>query len=328
MVNLDWQHRVVADEVSAGWQKVLSQGDFILEFARFSSVAHCVGVANGTDALEIALRALEVGPGDEVIVPANTFIATASAVVRAGADVVLADVDPVTLLVDPAAVGAAVGPRTAALIPVHLYGQMAPMPALEKVASRAGVPMVEDAAQSQGASQAGRASGSIGAAAGTSFYPGKNLGAYGDAGAVLTGDADVARRVRAIRDHGSSRKYEHDERGFNSRLDTLQAVVLRAKLRHLAAWNDHRREAAQRYEALLQAVPGVTTPGVGEGNEHVWHLYVVQVPDRDRVLAELQGKGIGAGIHYPKPVHLHGAFASLGLGRGTFPVAEAAAGRI
>ena len=336
-MDLAWQHAQIADEVWAGWGRVVSAGDFILgqdvrsfeeEFAAFSGVDHCVGVANGTDALELALRAIGVGPGDEVVVPANTFVATASAVVRAGADVVLADVDPVTLLLDPDGLAAAGGPRTRAVVPVHLYGQMAPMDGITAVADRAGIAVVEDAAQSQGARQGGRPSGSVGLVAATSFYPGKNLGAYGDAGAVVTGDAAVDRAVRAMRDHGSRVKYEHPERGFNSRLDTLQAVVLRAKLARLDGWNALRREAAGRYGALLASVPGVEAPAVGAGNEHVWHLYVVQVDERDRVLAELQADGIGAGIHYKHPVHQHGAFAHLGKGPGSFPVAEAAAGRI
>lgn len=337
LVDLAWQHAHVAAEVAAGWERVVTRGDFILgedvrafeeEFAAFSGTAHCVGLANGTDAIELALRALGVGPGDEVVVPANTFVATASAVLRAGADVVLADVDPATLLLDPEALAAVVGPRTRAVVPVHLYGQMAPMDAVGAVAARAGAAVVEDAAQSQGARQEGRPSGSVGRVAATSFYPGKNLGAYGDAGAVVTGDGEVARTVRALRDHGSTVKYEHPERGFNSRLDTLQAVVLRAKLARLEEWNRLRSAAAGRYGELLAGVDGVTLPVVAAGNDHVWHLYVVQVDDRDRVLGDLQAAGIGAGLHYRRPVHLHGAFAHLGKGEGSFPVAEAAAARI
>ena len=337
LVDLAWQHQQIESEVWAGWERVVHRGDFILgeavcsfeeAFASFSEVPHCVGVANGTDALEIALRCIGVGPGDEVILPANTFVATASAVLRAGADVVLADVDPATLLVDPAAVAAAIGPRTAAVIPVHLHGQMAPTDAVCALAERAGLAVLEDAAQSQGARQRGRTSGSLGLVAATSFYPGKNLGAYGDAGAVLTGDDEIARTARAMRDHGSLVKYEHPERGFNSRLDTLQAVVLLAKLSRLADWNRMRQDAARRYGELLATVPGVTLPVTAEGNEHVWHLFVVQVDQRDRVLAELHAGGIGAGIHYRDPVHLQGAFSHLGKGAGSFPVAETAARRI
>jgi dTDP-4-amino-4,6-dideoxygalactose transaminase len=269
-----------------------------------------------------------VRPGGEVIVPANTFIATAEAASRIGAVPVPVDVDPVHLLIDPAAVRAALGPRTEAIVPVHLFGQVAPVEEIGKLAADAGVPMIEDAAQSQGALRFGRAAGSFGLAAGTSFYPGKNLGAAGDAGGVTTSDAEVARTVRVLAAHGSARKYEHETIGMNSRLDTVQAVVLEAKLRRLAGWNAARRVAAARYAALLAGVPGVRVPVSAVGNEDVWHLYVVQVDERDRVLRELNEAGIGAGIHYPTPVHLTGAYAGLGLGAGAFPVAEAAADRI
>jgi dTDP-4-amino-4,6-dideoxygalactose transaminase len=315
---------------------VLAAGDFILgadvvafeeEFARFSGAAHCVGVANGTDALELALRARGVGPGDEVVLPANTFVATAEAVSRTGARPVLVDCDPEHLLVDPDRVGAAVTGRTRAVVAVHLYGQMAPVDGLREVVP-AGVDIIEDAAQSQGATRHGQGSGSVGAVAATSFYPGKNLGAYGDAGAVLTSDEATAATVRALRAHGGTRKYVHDQVGMNSRLDTLQAVVLRAKLRRLAGWNEQRREAARRYALLLGGRDDVVLPTVRAGNEHVWHLYVVRVPDRDAVLAHLSAAGIGAGIHYPQPIHLLGAYQDLGDGPGAYPVAEAAAGML
>jgi dTDP-4-amino-4,6-dideoxygalactose transaminase len=263
-----------------------------------------------------------------VIVPANTFVATVGAVRRAGATPVLADVDDECLLLDPDLVRAAITPRTKAIVPVHLYGQVAPMEELSPFATGTGIAIIEDAAQAQGASRHGRPAGSFGVAAGTSFYPGKNLGAYGDAGAVLTVDPDVARRVRLMRDHGSERKYEHEVVGWNSRLDTLQAIVLHAKLRRLGRWNDARRAAAVRYDSLLAEVPRVRVPVTMSGNVHVWHLYVVRVPERDRVLAALQAGGIGASIHYPTPIHLTGAYGSLGYGPGSFPVAEAAAEEI
>jgi dTDP-4-amino-4,6-dideoxygalactose transaminase len=335
LVDLQVQHRQVAAEIEEGWARVVAEGSFVggpdvgafeEEFARFSGARHCVGVANGTDALELALRARGVGPGDEVIVPANTFVATAEAVSRTGADPVLADCDDEHLLVDPAAVAAKVGPRTRAVMAVHLYGQMAPLAALSD-AVPAGVDLIEDAAQSQGATQHGRPSGSVGVAAGTSFYPGKNLGAYGDGGAVLTSDEPTAGTVRALGAHGGTRKYTHDLIGMNSRLDTLQAVVLRAKLRRLDAWNEQRRAAAHRYDVLLSGVAGVRLPATAPGNVPVWHLYVVRVAERDRVLARLVEAGIGAGIHYPQPVHLLGAYGHLGR-RGEFPVAEAAARRL
>ncbi|KQR12194.1 DegT/DnrJ/EryC1/StrS aminotransferase family protein [Cellulomonas sp. Leaf334] len=337
LVDLGAQQAEIAEEVRAGLDEVFATtafvggpavGRFEAAYAAFSQATHCVGVANGTDALELALRAAGVRPGGEVIVPANTFIATAEAASRIGAVPVPVDVDPVHLLIDPAAVRAAVGPRTEAIVPVHLFGQVAPVEEIGKIAADAGVPMIEDAAQSQGALRHGRAAGSFGLAAGTSFYPGKNLGAAGDAGAVTTSDAEVARTVRVIAAHGSARKYEHETIGMNSRLDTVQAVVLEAKLRRLAGWNDARRAAAARYAELLSGIDGVRVPVSAAGNEDVWHLYVVQVDERDRVLRELNEAGIGAGIHYPTPVHLTGAYADLGLRAGAFPVAEAAAARI
>jgi dTDP-4-amino-4,6-dideoxygalactose transaminase len=337
-VDLSAQHAAIAGEVARGWQEVLDAAAFIggpqvaafeQEFAEFSMTRHCVGVGNGTDAIEIALRALGIGPGDECILPANTFVATAEAVCRAGARPVLVDcAGDDTYLIDAAAVEAAITPRTRAIIPVHLYGQAAPAERLLPLAQRAGAWVVEDAAQAHGARRHGVCAGGLGHAAATSFYPGKNLGAYGDAGAVLTASDDLAARMRMIRDHGSPRKYEHEVFGVNSRLDTLQAVVLSAKLRRLAGWNAARREAAARYDAMLAAVPGVVLPRTADGNEHVWHLYVVRVPDRDRVLKELHAAGIGAGIHYRLPVHLTTAFSGLGYPEGAFPRAELTAGQI
>lgn len=332
LVDLSAQHSAVANEVAAGWQEVLSRTAFIggpqvavfeREYADFNGVAHCVAMANGTDSIEIALRALGIGYGDECILPANTFIATAEAVARAGATPVLVDcADDGTYLIDTDAVEAAVSPRTAVIIPVHLYGQAVPVERLSPLARRIGAWIVGDAAQSHGARRNRTSTGALGDVAATSFYPGKNLGAYGDAGAALTNDADVATRMRMIRDHGSPAKYRHEVLGVNSRLDTLQAVVLSAKLRRLDEWNAGRRAAAARYHELLSNCAAVVRPRTLEGNEHVWHLYTVRVPDRDRVLKELHAAGIGAGIHYPVPVHLTPAFAGLGYVQGTFPVAE------
>lgn len=340
LVDLKAAHAEVADEVRAGFERVMAAtafvggeevGAFEREYAAFGRVAHCVGVANGTDALELALRASGVGAGDEVVLPANTFIATAGAVARIGARPVLVDCAPDSYLMDVTAALDAVGARTRAVVPVHLYGQCADVAALA-----AGLPervrIVEDAAQSQGASRAGRTPGS-GHIAATSFYPGKNLGAYGDAGAVLTDDAERAQTVRAIANHGGTAKYRHDVAGFNSRLDGLQAVVLRAKLARLADGNRARRSAAARYDALLDelaAAGRVVRPVTVPGTAHVWHLYVVQVlgADRDDVVGKLNAEGIGAGVHYPAPVHLTPAFAGLGHGRGAFPHAELAAGRM
>jgi dTDP-4-amino-4,6-dideoxygalactose transaminase len=335
LVDLKLQHERVADEVQSGFERVLANTSFVLgpdvqaferAYAEFCGVGHCVGVGNGTDAIELALRAVGVGPGDEVITAANTFVATAEAIVRTGAKLVLADCDEHFLL-DPTAARAAITDRTKAIVPVHLYGQMAPM---ERYADAVagGVHLIEDAAQSQGAMRNGRRSGSVGIAAATSFYPGKNLGAYGDAGAVTTDDAEIAERLHALRNHGGVRKYEHLEIGVNSRLDGLQAVVLAAKLRRLEEWNDERRVAAERYGDLLKGMDEVRAPEVVPGNEHVWHLYVVRVRRRDEVLAHMNAAGVGAGIHYPVPVHLLPAFADRGWGPGAFPTAELLAGEI
>jgi len=336
LVDLAWQHAEVDDEVRAGIDATFRDLDFVggkavaefeREYADFLGSAHCIGVANGTDALELALRALDVGRGHDVVLPANTFIATAEAVVRAGARPVLADVDEDHLLLAPDAAAAALTPATRAVVAVHLYGQPAPV---ERIRAAVGpdVVVVEDAAQSQGARRFGQSAGTLGTVAGTSFYPGKNLGAYGDAGAVLTDDAEVARRVRLLANHGSDVRYRHELIGFNSRLDTIQAVVLLAKLRRLAQWNRLRSEAAVRYDALLADVPEVRRPRVLDGNDHVWHLYVVRVANRDDVLAHLHTEGIGAAVHYPVPVHLQPAFRDLGAGTGRHPVAERAAAEI
>jgi dTDP-4-amino-4,6-dideoxygalactose transaminase len=336
-LDLAAQQAEIADEVLPVWRAQFSAAAFIggaevtafeQEYAAYIGVEHCVGVANGTDAVELALRAVGVGPGDEVIIPVNTFIATAEAATRIGAVPVFVDVDDEFLLIDPAAVAAAITPRTRAIVPVHLYGQTAPMEELTGIAVRHGLMVVEDAAQSQGATSPSGRAGSLGRVAATSFYPGKNLGAAGDAGAVLTDDPGVAEFVRNVGAHGSSVKYVHDRAGVNSRLDAIQATVLRAKLRRLDAWNAARRAAADRYADLLADLPGVRVPTGRPGNTDVWHLYVVRVAERDRVLAELGRAGIGAAIHYPTPLHLTAAYAGLGYRPGQFPVAEAAADRI
>ena len=303
---------------------------FEAEFAAFSGVRHCVSVANGTDALELALRATGIPPGSEVIVPANTFIATAEAVVRAGGRPVPVDCDD-DALIDVAQVAAAITPETWAVMPVHLYGQMADMETLASICDSRSLALVEDAAQAQGAERNGRGIGFWGMAAGTSFYPGKNLGAYGDGGAVLTDDAAVAAVVRRLANHGSEVKYIHTVVGTNSRLDALQAVVLRAKLALLAEWNSLRRQAAALYGEMLEPLEAaglIRRPRVVAGNTPVWHLYVVRVDRRDEVLAHLTASGIGAGIHYPVPLHRTEAFAHLGYGPGDFPRAEAQADEI
>ncbi len=328
LVDLGWQHEQIKDEVLAGWSDVLERKSFILgpqvgqfeaEFARFSGVEHCIGVGSGTDALELAFRAAGVGPGDEVVLPANTFIATALAVTRSGATPVLVDCDPETYLITAETIAPAVNTRTKAIVPVHLYGQMAPVQEIMEAFSE--LIVIEDGAQSQGATRHGRPSGSVGHIGATSFYPGKNIGAYGDAGAVLTNDSDLGEQVHKLRNWGSDVKYFHPEKGFNSRLDTIQAVVLLAKLARLEQWNKLRVDAAGRY---LDALDGsdLVLPTVADGNEHVWHLFVLQVDDRDRVLKALNEAGIGAGIHYPIPIHLQGAYQELGRGSGSFPNSE------
>ncbi|WP_346233188.1 DegT/DnrJ/EryC1/StrS family aminotransferase [Parafrigoribacterium mesophilum] len=329
LVDLSIQHEEIAEEVRAGFERVLAAGNFILgqevdsfeaQFAQFCGVEHVVGVGSGTDALELALRAGGIRSGDEVIAPTNTFVATAEAVVRAGGIIRLVDCDE-NYLIDPAGVSEALSPRTKAIIGVDLYGQVAPAQSLREVAGP-DILLVEDAAQSQGARQQGQRAGGLGDVAGTSFYPGKNLGAYGDGGAVLTNSSTIADRLRRLRNHGGTRRYEHLELGTNSRLDTLQAVVLSAKLSRLDRWNQARRDAAAYYTQLLEEVPDVIAPRTAEGNEHVFHLYVVRVPQRDRVMAMLRDAGIGAAVHYPAPLHRLPAFTHLGIGAGTFPMAE------
>lgn len=343
LVDLKAAHEEVEQEVREGFARVLATTGFVggpevaafeQEFAAFSGVSRCVGVANGTDALELILRAVGLGPGDEAVLPVNTFAATAEAVSLTGATPVFVDCDPDSYLIDVEAAAAAIGPRTKVLLPVHLYGQLAPVERLREALGDAPVRIVEDAAQCQGASRFGRQAGA-GSVAATSFYPGKNLGAYGDAGAVITDDGELADAVRIRANHGGRSKYEHVVVGRNSRLDALQAVVLRAKLKRLAGWNEARRAAAARYHALLAGQDQIQLPAVLEGNEHVWHLYVVKVGEpgdgaarRDAIVEKLNADGIGAGVHYPFPLHLTPAFADLDNFRGAFPNAEDAADRI
>lgn len=317
--------RVLGDAAFVGGPDVEA---FEREFADYCGVEHCVGVANGTDAIELALRAVGVKPADEVIIPANTFIATAEAVARVGAVPVLVDVRADTLLMDAERVSDALTARTRAVVPVHLFGQIADIDQIAAALAGTSIPIVEDAAQSHGAGRGGRRSGALGLVAGTSFYPGKNLGAAGDAGAVTTNDPGVANTIRLLANHGSPVKYRHDLVGFNSRLDTIQAVVLRHKLRRLDDWNTARQHLASRYTARLQDRGDVVVPVVDHVGEPVWHLYVIQVPRRDDVMRAMLDMGVGVGIHYPHPVHLTPAFAWLHRGAGAFPVSESAANRM
>jgi dTDP-4-amino-4,6-dideoxygalactose transaminase len=300
------------------------------EFAAFCGGGYAVGCGNGTDAIEIAVREV-LGGGDgsgEVITVTNTFIATTEAITTAGYRPVLVDCRPGTYEMDPAAVARAITPRTKAILPVHLYGQMAPMDEIMTVAQKHGLKVVEDAAQAHGASWKGKGPGQWGDAATFSFYPGKNLGAWGDGGAVFTRDAGLAKRIRMRANHGRTDKYLHEFEGRNSRLDGLQAAVLRVKLRHLADWNAARRRAASWYDRFLEGDNRITRPVVDPAGEHVFHLYVVEVDDRDRVLADLQKRGIGAGVHYPVPLHKQPAYAGHGYAAADFPVATASADRI
>lgn len=328
--------REVRHAVEQGWNQVLESGRFIggpavAEFERawasYCGVPHAVGVANGTDALQLTLRALGIGAGDEVIVPANTFVATAEAVVLAGAVPRFADVSQQTLLLTPDHLEAALTPRTRAVIVVHLYGQMPDMGALGRAAGRAGIAVIEDAAQAHGATWHGRRAGSLGRAGCFSFYPGKNLGAFGDAGAVVTADAGLAERISCLRDHGrlTGSHYDHEFAGMNSRLDALQAVTLTAKLSRLDAWTQARRSIAARYRAALGS-GAARMPAEEPGSNGVYHLAVVQVRERGRVQRHLATLGIQTLVHYPIPCHLQVPYRQFAAG--PLPVAEQSAGQV
>jgi dTDP-4-amino-4,6-dideoxygalactose transaminase len=301
---------------SSAFTNGLAVTEFERAFAAYCGTEHCVGVASGLDALRLALLAEGIEQGDEVIVPANTFAATLEAVIQAGATPVLVDAHVEDFNLDPTAVDAAVTVRTRFVVPVHLYGQMADLGALPAVT------IVEDACQAHGAMRDGRKAGSVGQAAAFSFYPAKNLGAFGDAGGLTTDDADLAGRVRALREHGQYGKYEHELVGYTARLDTIQALVLLRKLPLLDRWNEERRAAARTYAALLRGVGDLQLPAVSEGSEPVWHLYVVRTSDPDGLAAFLRDRGIGTGRHYPQPLHLAPAYAHLGYRQGEFPVTE------
>ena len=291
-------------------------------FGAYCGTTECIGVSNGLDGLRLSLIAAGIEPGDEVIVPANTFVATVEAVTQAGARPILVDASASDYNIDVDAVAAAIGPRTRFLLPVHLYGQLADVVRLERVAADAEIRIVEDACQAHGAIRSGRRAGSIGVAAAFSFYPGKNLGAMGDAGAVVTSDDGIARAVRTLREHGQTRKYVHLVEGWTARLDTIQALVLLHKLPHLDRWNDARRSAAKFYSEALAGTGDLRLPPVAEESEPVWHLYVVRTARPEELADFLAARGIGTGRHYPEPVHLTAAYRGLGYARGAFPVAE------
>jgi len=295
------------------------------EFARFCEAAEAVGVSSGTDALRFAYLAMDIRPGDEVITVPNTFIATTAALTQAGATIRFVDVLPGTLLIDPAQVETAITPRTVGIVPVHLYGMPADMGRLMEIADARGLWVVEDAAQAHGARYRGRRCGAIGVMGAFSFYPGKNLGACGEGGAIVSNDHGRLSTTRTLRDHGQSKKYYHDMEGYNGRLDAIQAGFLRLKLRHLERWNEDRRRAARLYRDGLAAVSDVTLLDWPEDVEPVFHLLVARVPQRDAVQRFLRARGVETGLHYPLPLHLQEAYRHLGLGRGAFPVAERAA---
>lgn len=318
-------------ELDAAYQRVMESGCYILgeeveafenEFADYCNVKHCVGVGNGLDALHLILRAYGIGKGDEVIVPANTYIATWLAVSHTGAIPVPVEPDPHTYNIDPQRIEASVTSMTHAIIPVHLYGQSADMDTITKIAQKHGLKVIEDAAQAHGALYKGRRVGSLGNAAGFSFYPGKNLGALGDAGAVVTDDDELADRIRILRNYGSRVKYHDEVKGFNSRLDPLQAAFLRVKLKHLDEWNKKRREIASSYLRGLADASDLILPEVPSWVESVWHLFVIRSNQRDKLQKHLEQCGIGTLIHYPVPPHLSEAYTDMGREKGDFPITE------
>ena len=312
----------IARVVSSGWFIGGPEVDqFEAEYAAYCGANHAVGVANGLDALHLALRAMDVGPGDEVIVPSNTYIATWLAVNQCGATPVPVEPDASTYNIDPARIEAAITPRTKVILPAHLYGQPADMDPILAIARKHGLRVLEDGAQAHGARYKGRRLGAHGDVVAWSFYPGKNLGAMGDGGAVTTNDAQLADRILVLRNYGSRMKYVNEVKGYNSRLDPLQAAILRVKLLHLDAWNARRSVIAARYQQGL-ADCGLILPYVPDWAEPVWHLYVVQHPHRDALQKSLADVDVGTLIHYPIPAHLQAAFADLGLGKGVFPIAE------
>jgi dTDP-4-amino-4,6-dideoxygalactose transaminase len=336
LLDLSRTHAPLAAALAADFQRVLASGQFILgaehdaferELAAASGVRHAIGVSSGTSAISIALAALGVGPGDEVVVPAFTYFATASAVVQAGARPVFADIEPRRFGLAPDAVEAAITPRTRAILAVHLYGLACDLAPLQAIADRRGIPLLEDAAQAIGASDAGRVVGSSTAGATLSFFPTKNLGALGDAGAILTERDDLAARARLLRVHGDAGNYRHTALGTNARLDALQAAFLRTKLRHLAAWTEARRSLASLYRTALQGAP-ITLPEEPEGSRHTYHQFTVRAPRREALQAWLAERGIGTRVYYPIPLPAQPVFAEQGWTSDPFPVSNRAAAEV
>jgi len=330
-LDLKGQYDVIRDEIGSALQDVLEQtafagGPFVEkfeeEFARFCQCRFAMGVGSGTEALWVALKSVDIGPGDEVITAANTFIATAEAISLTGAEPVFVDVTPETYTIEPQLLEGAITWKTRAIIPVHLYGQMADMDEIMAIARKYNLLVIEDASQSHGATYKGKLAGSIADAGCFSFYPGKNLGAYGEAGAVVTNDERIAERVRVFRQHGQTRKHCHELLGWNCRMDGFQGAVLSVKLKYLKNWNDARREAANRYSEGLEGIDRVVLPFERAFRKHVYHIYPIRVPNRDDLMRSLAARDIHCGVHYPVPVHLQYAYRYLGLPPGTYPVTE------
>ena len=333
MVDLRAQYDAIREEIQAALREVLDSQQFILgpqvqaledEIARYCGAKFAVGLASGADALILALRAAGIAPGDEVLVPSFTYIATADSVSHLGARPVFVDIQPDTFTLDPAKLESKITSRTRAIVPVHLYGQPADLDPILQIARKHKLKVIEDNAQAIGATYKGKKTGSLGDLGCLSFYPTKNLGGYGDGGMVLTDSEELSKRLRSLRSHGESRKYFSEEQGWNSRLDEMQAAILRVKLRHLDAWNAARRANAARYDALLAGVPGLATPRVTPGAEHVFHQYTIRVPRRDSVQKALAEQGITTTVYYPTPVHLQPIYSSLGYHEGDLPASERA----
>ena len=336
-LNLKAQHHALKADILAAVSEVLDStafagGTYVTkfeeEFAAYCETKHGVGVGNGTDALWFALLALGIGPGDEVITVPNTFIATGEAITYCGAKPVFIDIDEQTYTMDPRLIEQAITPRTKAIIPVHLYGQMADMDPIMEIARKHRLAVIEDACQAHGAKYKGRTAGSIGDVGCFSFYPGKNLGACGEAGACITNSLELKNRMAMFRDHGQAKKYFHSVIGWNGRMDGIQGAILSIKLKHLKSWTDSRRAHARAYTQALSHVPGVLTPKEAAERQHVYHLYVLRVKQRDAVLKTLAERGVNCAIHYPVPLHLQDAYASLGIKPGSLPISERCAKEI
>ena len=330
-LDLKAQYKSIKEEVSAAIQQVFDRtafagGPFVSqfekEFAAFCKTQHCIGVGSGTEALWLALLGLDVGPGDEVITVPNTFIATAEAISCCGAKPVFVDVEEDTYNMNPHLLEAAITLKTRAIVPVHLFGQAADMASILEIARKHKLFVIEDASQAHGAEYKGRMAGSIGDAGCFSFYPGKNLGAYGEAGAVVTNNADLDEKIRMLRDHGQAKKYYHAMIGWNARMDGFQGAILSVKLKYLTAWNEARRRNAKLYNELLGTIDSVVIPLESFNNKHVYHIYAIRVQHRDSLISALAEKNIQCGIHYPIPLHMQNAYKAPGLGEGSFPVTE------